>query len=136
MLSLNALPESLPATGPDGASGPCEMVLLDRQRLRGRLQGFHDGDLALDLQVSGRRLPLCVPLRQLQWLRMEDSEPLPEPASAVPVLLSGPAGQPLQGLCSAWRSVRGGAWLALRVGDGPLQRWFVHDLPQVRVEAR
>ncbi|MDT9002088.1 hypothetical protein RQP53_22610 [Paucibacter sp. APW11] len=141
MLSLNLLPTGLPPSGPQGESGPCEMTLLNSERLQGRLQAFHDGDLALDLQLAGQRWPLCVPLKQLQWLRLSPAdeanagpdEPSKAVSAGVPVLLSGPASQPLRAVCTAARPVRDGAWLELRLSDGPPQRWFIHDLPRVQL---
>ena len=139
MTSPPLLPPGLSPSGPDGLSGPCDMVLLDAQHLRGRLSHFHDGDLALDLQLRGQRLPLCVPLRELQWLRLDLEGPpaMPPVELKGPTLeLRGPAARPVRGLCLARRQVTGGQWLLLCNERGQVQRWFVHEDPRVQIQQR
>lgn len=134
---LSTLPIGLDAIGPQGLSGECELTLLDNGRLRGSLMAFHEGDLAVDLRVPQRRMPLCVPLRQVQWLRMQQALPAPpgeDSPAAVPVRLTGPHLAPVQALCVRARPVIGGIWLDLQEPQGEVHRWFVHQTPQIRLE--
>lgn len=126
---LQDLPVALAPAGPSGMSGPCELWLLDGSQLQGSLSAFHDGDLALDLEMPGQRRPLCVPLSRLQYLILET---LPEaPAEALAALhgprvaLLGPACDPLVAECLGERQVTSGHWLLLRTAKGRLGQWFV-----------
>lgn len=139
MLPWNALPMGLDATGPQGISGDCDLTLLNQQHLHGRLQQFHDGDLALDLRVARQRWPLSLPLREVQWLRMRAPAAAAAalaaaPAAAVLIRLSGPSAKPVPGLCLRSRAVPGGLWLDLLDAKGEVHRWFVHDVPQVELK--
>ncbi len=126
---LPGLPVALAPAGPGGMSGPCELWLLDGSQLTGCLSAFHDGDLALDLELPGQRRPLCVPLSRLQYLHLDA---LPEtPAEALAslrgprVALLGPASDPLQAECLGERTVSSGHWLLLRTAQGQLGQWFM-----------
>lgn len=118
-------------------SGPCELWLLDGSQLTGCLSAFHDGDLALDLEMPGQRRPLCVPLGRLQYLHLEtlpDGTAGPAHAAAAGALaelqgprvaLVGPASEPLVAVCLGERTVSCGHWLLLRTAKGHLGQWFL-----------
>lgn len=125
---LPPLPVALAPAGPAGLSGPCELWLLDGSQLQGCLSAFHDGDLALDLELPGQRRPLCVPLSRLQYLHLDT---LPEAADGLGdlhgprVALLGPAAEPLVAECLGERTVSSGHWLLLRTGTGRVGQWFL-----------
>ncbi|MDL5030833.1 hypothetical protein QRD43_02850 [Pelomonas sp. APW6] len=126
---LPSLPVALAPAGPGGVSGPCELWLLDGSQLTGCLSAFHDGDLALDLELPGQRRPLCVPLSRLQYLHLETLPDAPAEALAglhgPRVALLGPASEPLVAECLGERTVTSGHWLLLRTAQGQLGQWFM-----------
>ena len=125
---LPPLPVALTPAGPTGVSGPCELWLLDGSQLQGCLSAFHDGDLALDLELPGQRRPLCVPLSRLQYLHLDGPPEAPDGLGELHgprVALHGPASEPLLAECLGERTVSCGHWLLLRTAPGRVGQWFL-----------